>query len=248
MSNDASPDSDRNKAGSFPDTLWSVVAVAGRAGSGQSDAALNRLCEQYWYPLYCYIRRRGYSPDDAQDLVQGFFERLLRKEFFAEADRTKGKLRGFMLSSLQYFMLDERKKMSAAKRGGGVTFVQIDAEEADSRYLAEPENADSPDVVFERQWANTVMQRATDTLADAWRKEGKIDVFEALSPFLLSTMEGAAARQIASRFQMTEGHVKVSLHRLRERYSSVLRKEIAETVNSEAEIDSELAALRAAIQ
>ncbi len=227
--------------------MWSVVAVAGRTGSHQSDAALNRLCGQYWYPLYCYVRRRGYSPDDSQDLVQGFFQKLLRREFFSEADRTKGKLRGFLLSSLQYYLLDERKKNAATKRGGDVTFVQIDAEEADSRYLAEPQNAGSPDAVFERQWAIALMQRATEILGDAWRKDGKGEIFDSLSPFLLSSMDADAARQIAGRFQMTEGHVKVSLHRLRERFSTVVRKEIAETVNSEAEIDSELASLREAL-
>lgn len=232
--------------GSFQPTRWSLVAVAAKAGSSQADAALNDLCQIYWHPLYCYVRRRGHSPDDAQDLVQGFFERLLRKEFFSGADQAKGRLRGFLLSSFQYYLLDERKRLATVKRGGEVDFVSIDTSEAESRYVGETDSSESPDAIFERRWALTVLQRAVGILGEAWRREGKGDVFDALSAHLFSPMEATATRQIAERFQMTESHVKVSLHRLRERYAAVLRREIADTVNSPAEIDSELAQLRAA--
>lgn len=249
MSKYDSQDSERNNDGSFPETLWSVVSAAGKAGASRSDAALNRLCTQYWYPLYCYIRRRGYSPDDAKDLVQGFFAKLLEREFFSAADRTKGKLRGFLLSSLKFYMLDERKRIAAEKRGGKVVFVQIDDTEANSRYLADPGNTGSPDAVFEHQWATTILQRAAEKLGEAWKIGGKRkpEVFEALRVYLLSPMNADATREIAARFQMTESNVKVSLLRLRDNYTTELHKEIADTVTSEAEIEEELAALRAAI-
>jgi DNA-directed RNA polymerase specialized sigma24 family protein len=234
-------------AGSFGPTQWSLVALAARTGEEGADEALNKLCSAYWYPIYCYVRRRGYPPDDAQDLVQGFFARLLKKKLFNQADRSQGRLRGFLLSNLQYFLLDERKRHAAAKRGGGAVMVSFDAEDAETRYVSEPCDMETPDAVFERRWAAVTMQRAADVLADVWRQRGRFEVFDALSPYLVSSMDAAATRRIGALLGMTEGNAKVTLNRMREHYAEVLRQEIAATVNSEDEVDEELAALRLAI-
>jgi RNA polymerase sigma-70 factor (ECF subfamily) len=233
--------------GSFATTRWSLIAVAGVGRAAEAVRALNELCQTYWYPLYCYVRRRGYAPADAEDLVQGFFAQLLEKDLFGQADRDKGRLRGFLLSSLQFYLADERKYAAAEKRGGQASFVPIDTTDAEARYAGEPADNASPDRLFERRWAVLILQRAVAALGEVWRKEGKGDLYTALSPHLLNPLDGPATAGIAQRFGMSENNVKVSLHRLRERYRAELRREIAETVTSESDLDAEIAALRAAL-
>jgi RNA polymerase sigma-70 factor (ECF subfamily) len=247
MSDAESDDPSGRDPGTFLTTRWSLIVTAGIGKSDDAARALNELCQTYWYPLYCYVRRRGYSPADAEDLVQGFFAQMLEKDLFGQAEPGKGRLRGFLLSSLRFYLADERKAASAEKRGGQVSFVPIDTTDAEARYAGEPADNTSPDRVFERRWAALVLQRAVAVLGEVWRKEGKGDLYAALSPHLFDQLDGPAAASIAQQFGMTENNVKVSLHRLRERYRGELRREIAETVASASDVDEEIASLRAAL-
>ena len=247
MNEGESIDHPQHGRGSFATTRWSLIALAGVGQSPDAVRALNELCQTYWYPLYCYIRRRGSAPADAEDLVQGFFAQLLEKDLFGQADPHKGRLRGFLLSSLRYYLSDERKSASTEKRGGQIKFLPIDTTDAEARYAGEPADNASPDRLFERRWAALILQRAVATLGEMWSKEGKGDLYAALSPHLFNQLDGSTTTNIALRFGMSESNVKVSLHRLRERYRAELRREIAETVTSESELEAEIAALRAAL-
>jgi RNA polymerase sigma-70 factor (ECF subfamily) len=231
--------------GSFASTRWSLIAATKRPDSPDAAAALNELCQMYWYPLYCYARRRDHAAADAEDLIQGFFCELLQNGLFTRADPAKGKLRALLLSSLQNFMADQRKRAGAAKRGGQIAFVPFDTSDAELRYASEPADLESPDRLYERRWAFALIDRATAVLGEAWAAKGKRPLFDALSGHLLARLDSADAQKIASLFGMTENHLKVSLHRLRERFGDLLRREIAATVDSEAEVEEELAFIRA---
>ena len=230
--------------GSFATTRWSLVRRAAGAGA---ERALDELCGIYWYPLYCYARRRGSQADDAQDLVQGFFQKLLANSLFARADQTKGKLRGFLLTAFQGYISDVRKHSHAAKRGGGREMIPLDTTDAEARYAGEPTDLESPDKLYARRWALTVLRRAVDALQAVWMQEGKGQLFAALNPYLLAPLDGESRRRVAEALGMSEDNVKVSLSRLRDRYRKALWDEIAETVTSEAEVEEEMAALRAAV-
>jgi RNA polymerase sigma-70 factor (ECF subfamily) len=233
--------------GSFLTTRWSLVLAAGGEVSILARRALDDLCRMYWYPLYCYVRRRGHAPADAEDLVQGFFVHLFDRELFAIANRSKGKLRGFLLSSLQFFLADERKRAAALKRGGAVEFVPLDMEDAEGRFSAEPAASATAESSLDRAWGMEVLKRAANAIGESWRADGKGDLFDELSRYLLTPQDAAAVQKISERFHIGESNVKVSLHRLRERYRDAIRKEVAETVSSEEEIDAEIAALREAV-
>lgn len=233
--------------GSFLTTRWSLVVAAGGSTGGPAHRALDELCRMYWYPLYCYVRRRGHSPADAEDLIQGFFVHLFDRDLFAIADRSKGKLRGFLLSSLQFVLADERKRAGALKRGGDVEFVPLDMEDAEAKFSVEPVATATAESSLDRAWGMQVLQRAAKTLGDSWRADGKGELFDELSRYLLTPLDAAAIQGIAARFQLGESNIKVSLHRLRERYREAIRQEVAETVSSEEEIDAEIAALREAV-
>ncbi len=233
--------------GSFLTTRWSLVCAAGGDVTLVARRALDDLCRMYWYPLYCYVRRRGHAPADTEDLVQGFFVHLFDRELFAAADRSKGKLRGFLLSSLQYFLADERKRAAAQKRGGEVEFVPLEMDGAEERFAKEPAVEASAESSLDRAWGMEVLKRAAKSIGESWRGEGKGALFEELGKYLLTPMVAAATQDIAARFGMSESNVKVSLNRLRERYRDAIRAEVAETVSSDAEIDAEIAALREAV-
>jgi len=230
--------------GSFHTTRWSLVVAAGGDVSVIARRALDDLCRMYWYPLYCYVRRRGHPPADAEDLIQGFFEHLFERELFARANREKGKLRGFLLSILRDFLIDQRKRNAAIKRGGGAEFVPLDMEGAEARFSGEPAGTDTAERSLERAWAMELLQRATLGLGDQWRADGKGDLFDELSRYLLKSLDASATQEIATRFGLSEINVKVSLTRLKERYRDAIRREVAETVSSGDEIDAEIAYLR----
>ena len=232
--------------GSFLTTRWSLVI---RAGGGHTEGrrALDELCRIYWYPLYCYARRRGLPRADAEDAVQGFFLRLLEKDLFGKADRDKGRLRAFLLSSLQDYLVDEHRRATAAKRGGHAEFVPLDTTGAEDRYCREPVENETPEKHFERRWALTVLQRTATALGEGWKKNGKSELFATLSPYLFTPLDASGTQRLATERGMTVTNIKVSLHRLRDSYHTLLRSEIAETVATESEIDAELAALRTAV-
>jgi len=199
---------------------------------------MNELAGQYWFPLYAYLRRRGCSPTEAEDLVQGFFTRLLEKDGLVAVDRAKGKFRSFLLASLKHFVGDEWDKHRAAKRGGG-TVLSFDAMDAEVRYAAEPVDSRTPEQVFERRWAHAVVEQVLVFLRDDYTARGQSEIFDALRHLLVGGI-GERHAQIAAQLGMTEAAVKVAAHRLRRRYRELLREEIGQTVSEPALIDEEI--------
>lgn len=220
----------------FGTTSWTLVENA----QGGSMEALERLCRIYWYPLYACIRRFGRSPEDAQDLTQGFFYELLQKNFFRAAHRGHGKFRSFLLVSLKYFLQNERDKRMAKKRGGGVPLISLDEEAAEERYAREPVSDLSPERLFDQAWAQTLLEQVYLRLRDEYRSKDNLGLFETLQGFLNQESDARGYGEIAARLQMRPGTVAVAVHRLRHRYRELVREEIARTVASPADLDSEL--------
>ncbi|MEZ5300352.1 MAG: sigma-70 family RNA polymerase sigma factor [Verrucomicrobiales bacterium] len=245
-SDDAPPGS-RPGDGQFPATRWSLVLRARGADERAAGRALSELCGAYWYPLYVYARRVGNGAEDAEDLTQGFFARLLEKDYFAEADQRRGRLRSFLLASFKHYMHDEWDKSRAQKRGGGETPLSIDAAMAEERYRLEPQDKASPDVVYERRWALTALENFVGALRDDYAAAGKAEVFDALQPHLTGDAEGGYAGA-AEKLGISEGAARVAAHRLRKRYGEVMRREIAQTVETEDEVDDEIRTLFAALR
>jgi len=230
----------------FDATRWTTVREAGQVASPEADAARARLCQAYWYPLYFYVRRLGYKHEDAQDLTQEFFARLLEKNYLATAEPEKGKFRSFLLVLLKRFLAKEWARANRQKRGGGVELVPLDAERTEQRYIAEPADDLSPDKAFERRWAQVLLARVTDRLRAQCVAEGKGRLYRELEPFLHG--EGDEPYEaVARRLQIPKATFKVLVHRFRQRYGQLLREEIAPTVSSPEEVEDELRALLAAL-
>ena len=227
----------------FATTRWSVVLTAG-AGSAAAGDALGTLCRAYWYPLYAFVRRKGNSPHDAQDLTQAFFARLLERGWLNQAVPERGRFRTFLLAAMDHFLINEWQAARAQKRGGGATPVSLD-DDGEARYLREPADAMTAEKVFDRRWALTLLDRVLARLGAEMTALGKAAQFEALK-FCLGGEKRAYA-EVARILGMSEGAVKVAVHRLRERYRALIRAEIAETVASPAEIDAEMRDLFAAL-
>jgi len=227
-------------SGQFATTHWSVIAQAGRSDSPQARAALAQLCQVYWYPLYAFIRRQGHGVEDAQDLTQEFFARLLAKKFFTAAQPEKGRFRSFLLMTLKRFLANEWERAHAAKRGGGRTPVSIDADQAEARYRAEPAHHLSADVLFERQWAATLLDQVLVSLEREYTLSGKGPLFQHLKGCLTQAATAIPLAQVAAQLGMKESAVKVAAHRLRGRYRDLLRLEIAKTVSSPEEVAEEI--------
>lgn len=229
----------------FATTQWNVVLAARDGTDSQARHALESLCDAYWYPLYGFIRRRGHSAEEARDLTQSFFADLLSRDFLAAIDRSKGRFRSFLLASLEHFLSHERDRQHALKKGGGVQPLSLDAAAAEDRYRREPLDDATPEVLFERRWGLTVMERAMDRLrAESIEQPER---FETLRGCLTGT-EPARYRDIAQALGMSETAVKASVHRLRQRYGRLLREEIANTVADPAEVDDEVRHLLAVVR
>jgi RNA polymerase sigma-70 factor (ECF subfamily) len=224
----------------FTTTHWSVVLSAQNKASTKSAEALEALCRTYWYPLYAYARRAGHSPADAEDLTQSFFARLLEKDYLQSAARDKGRFRTFLLVALKRFLANEWDRAHAQKRGGFTSIVSIDQTQAESRFAAEPSHNVQPDVLFDRQWALTLLERAMRQVEQEYMATGRARLFEALRGLLVKDDSGSPYAEFATRLNLTEPAVKMAVHRLRARYRDVLREEIAQTVNSPAELEEEL--------
>lgn len=231
----------RGGGGAFPNTRWSLVAGAARDGTVAAEA-LEILCRDYWYPLYSYIRRQGKSAPDAQDLTQGFFEYLLAGNYLARADQEKGRLRSYLLGALKHFSAYQYRKETAQKRGGGAPRISIDEEAAEERFQYEPraDESENPDRVFERRWAMTVLETVLKKLAAEFRSGGKEAQFAVLSGFLAWNSGEMSYAQAAEKLGMTEGAVKVAVHRMRNRYREILHEGILATVASPDEVDDEI--------
>jgi RNA polymerase sigma-70 factor (ECF subfamily) len=234
------PDPLRLDAGSFATTHWSVVLAAGQADSPNVADALEKLCGTYWYPLYVYVRRQGNSPEDAQDLTQSFFARLLEKNYLAMADRDRGKFRTFLLGSLKNFLVNEWKRAGRLKRGGGLTFLSFDANAAEERYAGEPIDETNPANDFERQWAVALIEQVFSILRGEYAAADQAPLFAALKVFVWGDKASASYAEIGHQLNLTEGTVKVAVHRLRQRFRELLRAEVAHTVARPEDIDSEL--------
>jgi RNA polymerase sigma-70 factor (ECF subfamily) len=231
----------------FVTTHWSVVLTAGRSDTTRARGALARLCQTYWYPLYVYVRRLGNSPPDAQDLTQEFFTRLLAKNFLADADESRGRFRSYLLAALKHFLANEWDKARAQKRGGGHLPIPIDLATAETSCCFEPADPRSPEKIYERRWALTLLDQVLRRLRAEHVRDGKEQLFEQLKTTLTEASGKVAYAEIARRLDTTEGAVKVAVHRLRQRYREVLRAEIADTVASPGEVEDELRNLFAAL-
>jgi RNA polymerase sigma-70 factor (ECF subfamily) len=224
----------------FGTTQWSqVLAVAG-GDPAKASEALADLCEKYWYPLYAYARRRGYDVEDAQDLTQGFFARLLEKDGLKNLTREGGRFRSFLLTSFCRHLSNERERSHAQKRGGGKTPLSLDFQRAEQWYRHEPADHLTPDKAYERRWAEALLGRAMNRLRAGLSGQGKTALFEALRPFISGIEIRRPYAEVAAGLQMSEGAVKVAVHRLRRRFADLLRDEIAQTLSNPEETDDEI--------
>lgn len=224
----------------FVATHWSAVLAAKDKGSPQSDAALETLCRTYWYPLYVFARRQGHQPHDAQDLVQEFFARLLRKDYLEAVERGRGRFRTFLMMALKRFMANEWDRTRAQKRGGGQELLPLDTTLVENRYRMECSVEMGADLAFERQWAVTLLDETLTRVADEQKALGKTAEFELLRPFLMVGNETVSYGAVARKLGSTEAAVRMAVHRLRRRYRQVFRETLAQTVATPAEVDEEM--------
>ena len=234
-------------AGQFATTHWSVILAAGDSAAALHQPALDTLCQTYWFPLYAYLRRRGYDTHEAEDYTQGFFAGILERKGLQRADPKYGKFRSFLLASLKNFLADEWDRARAQKRGGDKKVLSLDFNAAASRYDGAPAHCLSPEKLFERSWALAVLTRAMDRLKAESAASDKQRLFDCLKVYLTAEKDAVSYRDVAAKLDMTEGDVKVAVHRLRRRYRELVRDEIAQTVTNEAEVDEEIRDLFAAL-
>lgn len=231
----------------FATTHWSVVLAAGHESSTNASAALETLCRAYWYPLYVYVRRKGHSPDDARDLTQEFFAQLISKEHLRLADRQKGKFRTFLLAMLDHFLAREWNRAHRQKRGGEYQFISLDQHSPEERYRLEPADNDTPEKKFLRQWALTVLKQTMTALERECEANGKRALFSEAKNLLSGERDPQVYVSISQRLGMAQGAARVAVHRLRQRYGELLRREIAQTVETQAEVDEEMRCLLGAL-
>ena len=224
----------------FPTTHWSVVLAARDTASKPAQEALETLCRAYWYPLYAYVRRTGLSNEDAEDLTQAFFAHLLKYDFLGYLAPEKGRFRSFLLASLKQFRASQWRREHALKRGGQQPAWSLDQQDAESRYLVEAVDGADPETLYERRWALTLLNRVLERLGAEAAAAGKQVLFARLEPFLTDDDEAPTYAQIAQTFGTTEGAIKMTVHRMRERLRVLFREEIAHTVGSEAEVAEEI--------
>jgi DNA-directed RNA polymerase specialized sigma24 family protein len=230
----------------FATTRWSIVAAAG-AGDAASRDALATLCATYWWPLYAYARRRGDDRERAADAVQGFFAALLEKGWVEDADASRGRFRAFLLTAFQRFRGKERVRAAAAKRGGGRAVLSLDFDDGELRLDAEAGPETDPERAFERRWALTLLARALDRTRREFAVAGKAELFDALGPSVGGAGDGRPYAELATQLSMTEGAVKVAVHRLRARHRENVRAEIRDTVADEAHVEDEIRRLMDAV-
>jgi RNA polymerase sigma-70 factor (ECF subfamily) len=232
---------------SFETTQWSLVIAAGQSRTAETEQALAALCERYWQPLYAYIRRQGYPADRAQDLTQEFFCRLLEKNYVHDAHRERGRFRTFLLTSLKHFLANEWNRAHAQKRGGHASILSLDFSHAEDRPGYEPSHDMTPERLYERNWALTVLERALARLRDEYAAAGKAQLFEHLKSALTGDQPQIPHEDLGQRLGISEGAVKVAIHRLRKRYRALLRDEVAQTVQDGDSIEDEIRYLLAVL-
>lgn len=235
-------------------TRWSVVLAAGREPSANAGTAAREalavLCQTYWYPLYAYVRRRGHDPDDARDLTQSFFLRLLDKNAIAGADPQRGRFRSFLLTALKNFLANEWKSASAEKRGGGrrVLPLSADFDSAERRYGREPADTLTPERLYERRWALTLLDAVLLELQNQYVQAGRGNLFEGLKPYLTGDASAPSHAETAAKLNLSEGATQVSIHRIRKKYRQMLRAHIEQTVESPDQVELEIRDLFQAVR
>lgn len=238
---------DGGRPGFFPTTHWSVVVEAVDQADPEGLRALEYLCQSYWYPLYAYVRRKGYAPADAEDLTQEFFARFVHKNYLSSVDKKKGCFRSFLVASLEHFLAKEWNRAHRVKRGGRFSFISFDEEMAERRYDSEPREEASAEALYDRSWALVLLEKAMDRLKKEYTEAGKGEVFEQLRGFLSADREDQKYAEAAARLQVSQGAARVAVHRLRARYGAILRETVAETLVRPDEIDAELKYLLSAV-
>lgn len=240
MAEAASSDHLPSFAREFTTTHWSVVLAARDGASTQAQTALAELCRTYWYPLYAFVRRKGHSPHDAQDLTQAFFARLLKKNYVAQADRERGRFRTYLLAALGHFLADEWDKARRLKRGGDREIISFDAASAEERYRLEPIDQLDAAKLYERRWVTTLFDKVLARLEEEFRDSGKGGSFDQLKGSLLAEESGPRYAELGTQLGMKEDAVKQAVHRMRRRYRELFREEIAQTVAGADEVEDEL--------
>lgn len=237
---------DQNKK-SFETTHWSLVVAAGHSSNANRQQALATLCERYWHPLYAYVRRQGYSVNDAQDLTQEFFCRLLEKKVLHAADRERGRFRNFLLASLKHFLANEWDRNHAQKRGGHGITLSLDFSCAEDGLAYEPSHDITPEKLYDRNWALLVLEHTLSRLRAEYVAKGRETLFNVLKPVLTGDQPKIAMKDYAEALNITEGAVKVAIHRLRQHYRKALHDEISQTTAKESEVDAEIRYLMEAL-
>jgi RNA polymerase sigma-70 factor (ECF subfamily) len=241
------PNSGRGNVPVFTTTHWSVVIAARQRQSQQADEALEKLCRGYWYPIYVFLRRSGWTPHDAEDLTQAFFERVLQKDYLRAVDRTKGKFRSFLIAMLRHFMANHRRDARTQKRGGRVSFVSLEDESVNEQHLWSAFADDSAEQSFERQWVMTLLERVLTRLHEEHESANKSALFEELKIFLTGDRRAKSYGELAAKLNTTEAALKMAVSRMRRRYGELLRAEIASTVSTPEEAEDEMRALFSAL-
>ena len=227
----------------FATTHWTVVLEAGRRSTPQSDRALEQLCKAYWFPLYAYVRRRGHTKEDAEDLTQAFFARFLEKNYLVGLSAERGRFRAFLLAALKHFLANEWDKSQRAKRGGNITHLSLDWQTADTQFQVAAVNEPSPDKAFDREWAVALLGKVIDRLQAECAVDGHGEQFAELKVFLTAGKGELSHADAARKLGMEETAVRVAVHRLRKRYRQLLRDEIIQTLADAADVDEEMRAL-----
>ncbi len=238
-------DPNTGDSGRFPSTHWSLIVQAGSPGSPQAHSALAELCSAYWYPIYAFIRRQGNGPDQALDLTQSYFARLLEKGLIAAADQHKGRFRAFLRTDCRHFLIDQHRRTTA--KGGGLPTISIDARTAEDRYRFEPADSLTPDRLFDRTWALTLLDHVLDQLARDYEAKGNSGLFDRLKIVLTQGKGSVTSAALAAQLGMTEAAVNVAAHRLRRRYREILEEQIAATLDDTSALEDEIRSLFEAI-
>jgi RNA polymerase sigma-70 factor (ECF subfamily) len=224
----------------FQSTHWSAVVTAADSAAPGAEEALENLCRSYWFPLYAYVRRQAHTPEDAQDLTQEFFRRLLEKKYLRLADRERGRFRSFLLTALKHFLVDDWRRAQAVKRGGGKLPESWDAEKAEALYQLEASDNTNPERAYDRRWAVLLLERVLERLGGEFRAAGRGEMFEELKAFLWGEGDASSHAELSVRLAVSEGAARVAVHRFRRRYQELLRTEIGRTVAHPGEIEDEV--------
>ena len=224
----------------FATTQWSIVRAINQDDASAAKSALQELCQTYWYPLYTYVRRQGNDANTAADLTQAFFADLLQREDLKGVDPGLGKFRSFLLAALKHFLINQWDKTQAQKRGGGKLPLSLDFVEADDRYRLEPAHTQTPDLIYQKQWAKTLLDRVSSKLRSEFAQRGKAHQFDQLQKFLSGRNRDETIGEAADQLNMSAVAVKVAIHRMRQKFGQILRTEIESTVSTPAEVESEI--------